>query len=143
MKEEIKHVTEHAETERKQLAALRRSTPVEEEWNIRELLERVDEDQEFFCELLRIFQEDSRTNLRKAMAAQGAGDLPELMRAAHTLKGMLRNLSMNRAAEAAYALEKASREGKRMEAEKFLAQLEQALSELLPEVDAQLAEMRT
>lgn len=116
---------------------------MEEDWNIKDLLERLDEDQEFFCELLQTFREDSQANLRKAMAAQAEGNLQELMRAAHALKGMLRNLSMNRAAEIAYALEKASREGQGTEAEKFLAQLEQALSALLPAVDAQLAEVRT
>ena len=115
----------------------------EEDWNIKELLHRLDEDQEFFCELLRIFREDSQANLQKARAAQAEGDLPGLMRIAHTLKGMLRNLSMNRAAEMAFALESASRQGKGKEAEEFLAQVEQAVTELLPEVDAQLAEVRT
>ena len=66
----------------------------------------------------------------------------ELARAAHTLKGMLRNLFMNRAAESAANLESAARQGKREESEVLLVQLDQALAELLPKVDAQLAEVK-
>lgn len=115
----------------------------EEDWNIKELLHRLDGDQEFVCDLLRIFREDSHANLQKARTALANGDLPGLMRVAHTLKGMLRNLSMNRAGETAFALESASRQGDGKAAEEFLAQLEQALAELLPEVDAYLAELKT
>jgi HPt (histidine-containing phosphotransfer) domain-containing protein len=68
--------------------------------------------------------------------------LPGLMRAAHTMKGMLRNLSMNRAGEIAYAVETAAREKEAEQAEASLAQLELAFAELLPEVDAQLAEVK-
>ena len=114
----------------------------EEDWNIKELLHRLDGDQEFLCDLLRIFREDSQANLQKARAALANGDLPGLMRVAHTLKGMLRNLSMNRAGETAFALESASRQGDGKEAEAFLAQLGQALAELFPEVDAHLAELK-
>jgi len=111
-------------------------------WDIKELLERVDDDREFLCELLLIFRRDSETNLQKAKAALRDKDLPGLVRAAHTLKGMLRNLSMNRAAEIAYALETSAREENCAQTESCLAQLELALAELLPEVEAQLAEVR-
>jgi HPt (histidine-containing phosphotransfer) domain-containing protein len=123
--------------------APRRGKFSEQDWNIKELLHRLDEDQEFLCDLLRIFRDDSQANLQKARAALADGDLPGLMRHAHTLKGMLRNLSMNRAGEEAFALESASRQGKGKEAEEILAHLEQAVAELLPEVDAQLAEVKT
>lgn len=109
------------------------------EWNRKELLERVDEDQEFLCELLRIFREESRNALEEAKAAIGQRDLPAVMGAAHTMKGMLRNLSMNRAGEIAFAVETAAREGKAETAEESLVRLEQAIADLLPEVDAQLA----
>ena len=125
------------------VVAPRRGKLSEEDWNIKELLQRLDEDEEFLCELLRIFREDSQANLQKARLAMAAGDLPGLMRIAHTLKGMLKNLSMNRAAERAFALETASRQGKGKEVEEFLRQLEQAVAELLPEVDAQLAEAKS
>jgi hypothetical protein len=53
---------------------------------------------------------------------------------------MLKNLSMNRAGEIAYALETASNHGKSDEVAKLLEELEYAIAEVRPLVDAQLAE---
>lgn len=111
-------------------------------WDLAELLARVDNDHEFLRELLRIFREDSQANLQQAKAALAQADFPALTRTAHTMKGMLRNLSMTRAAEIAAALETSARDGQREKATALVAQLEAALAELLPEVDAQLAEVR-
>jgi HPt (histidine-containing phosphotransfer) domain-containing protein len=108
-------------------------------WNLAELLERLDNDHDFLRELLAIFREDSRINLQKARAALQARDLPELTRAAHTMKGMLRNLSMDCAAEIAYALESSAREEQYEIAQASFARLEEALTALVPEVEAQLA----
>lgn len=111
-------------------------------WKVRELLERVDNDMELFCDLLQMFREDARVNLEKANLMLAEGNMLELSRAAHTLKGMLKNLAMDRAAEAAYALEKASREDRRSEVTELLRQLEVALDEVIPAVDAQLSEAK-
>jgi HPt (histidine-containing phosphotransfer) domain-containing protein len=111
-------------------------------WNRQELMERLDNDQEFLRELLGIFRIDSVANLQNAKNAMEGGDMPGLMRAAHTMKGMCRNLSMNRAAEIAHALEIAAREEKSEQAEAFLVKLATALAELVPEVDAQLPEVK-
>ena len=108
-------------------------------WNLAELLERLDNDQDFLRELLTIFRDDSRSNLQKARAALQARDLPELTRAAHTMKGMLKNLSMDCAAEIAYALETSAREEQYEIAQASFARLEEALTTLVPEVEAQLA----
>jgi HPt (histidine-containing phosphotransfer) domain-containing protein len=111
-------------------------------WNLEELLGRLDDDRGFLCELLRVYRDDSQVNLQKAKSALANQDLGELTRAAHTLKGMLRNLSMNGAAGIAGELEHASKQDKGKEAEELLAKLEKSLMELLPEVDAQLAEVK-
>ena len=113
----------------------------ENEWNVKELLERLEGDQDFFRELLQIFRDDSQGNLRKAREALAREDLAELSRAGHTLKGMLRNLSMNVAAETAAALETAARLGARSEAQALLDQLEQSVAGIMPEVEAHLAEV--
>ena len=107
-------------------------------WDVNELLTRLDGDREFLCELLRIFREDSAANLEKAKTCLQRQDMPELARTAHTIKGMLRNLSMHRAAEIAYELEMAGREEKSAVADASFAQLERACAELLPEVEARL-----
>ena len=133
-------MTEPEKSARDQPAARERNS---RDWDIQELLQRLDNDQGFLCELLRIFREDSQANLQKAKSALAEGNFLGLMRAAHTMKGMLRNLSMNRAAETAFALETTSRQGKGNEAGALLSQLEQAVAELLPKVEAQLAEVKT
>ncbi len=118
-----------------------RSQCSENEWNVTELLERLEGDQDFFRELLQIFRDDSQANRVKAREALAREDLAELSRAGHTPKGMLRNLSMNVAAETAAALETAARGGARDEAEVLLVQLEHSLAGIMPEVETHLAEV--
>lgn len=113
------------------------------EWDIQELLERLEGDQQFLRELLAIFREDSRAGLEKAKTAFAEGNLQELSREAHSLRGMLRNLSMNEAGEIAAVLETVSGKGLKGESGKLLRQLEQAFLEILPGVEAHLAEVKT
>jgi two-component system, sensor histidine kinase and response regulator len=81
----------------------------EKEWNVKELMERLEGDQEFLRELLQMFREDSQANLKKARAAMAAGDLQELSRTEHALKGVLKNLSMNATAETAAARDRGAK----------------------------------
>jgi two-component system, sensor histidine kinase and response regulator len=111
-------------------------------WNIPELLERLDNDREFLRELLSVYRQDSQSGLQAAKEALAKQDLHALERAAHTLKGMMRNLLMNNAAEAAGNLELAARNKILEDSTALLPRLEQAMAELLPEVDAQLAEVK-
>jgi PAS domain S-box-containing protein len=62
--------------------------------------------------------------------------------AAHTLKGMFRNLAMNAPAELASTLENAARENNLQQATSQLPVLANALSKLMPEVESQLTEVR-
>ena len=114
------------------------SNLAELDWDLKKLLERLEGDQGFLRELLASFREDYRACLHKVHRAMAESNLPELSRAAHTIKGMLRNLSMNSAAQTATALEKSAQDA----AEKKSAQLlilEGDLAKILPEVEAQLA----
>jgi len=121
----------------------RKSSPAAETWNLNELIERVEGDQEFLRELLAVFQQDSLRNLEKAKQELANQDLAALSRTAHTLKGMLRNLSMCRDAEIAKQLESAAREAKLRESGELLEQLERGLRELGPEIEPQLAEVKS
>lgn len=112
-------------------------------WNLKELLERLDGDEGFLCELLVMFREDTRLNLEKSRKAVAERDLELLARSAHTLKGMLRNLSMDAAGETAAALEAASRECRESQSKELLQKLERELEEILPEVEAQLAGVKS
>ena len=109
------------------------------DWDIKELLERLGGDREFLHELLAMFREDVRMNLEKSRKAKAECDFESLARTAHTLKGMLRNLSMQAAGEAAAALEKAARENRQDDSEQLLDRLVKELEGILPEVEAQLA----
>jgi HPt (histidine-containing phosphotransfer) domain-containing protein len=112
-------------------------------WDMKELLERLDGDEGFLCELLVIFRDDTRLNLEKSRKAMAECDFEMLSRAAHTLKGMLRNLSMGAAAETAASLETASRENRGSDSKELLQKLEKDLEGILPEVEAQLAGVRS
>jgi hypothetical protein len=92
---------------------------------------------------LRISPPCSKTGapraLHKAHRAMAESNLPELSRAAHTIKGMLRNLSMNSAAQSAAALEKSAQDAAEKEPAQVLLILEGDLAKILPEVEGQLA----
>jgi PAS domain S-box-containing protein len=113
------------------------------EWDLKELMERLGGDLELLHELLVIFRGDVRMNLEKARAAMGEGDFEGLSRAAHTIKGMLRNLSMGAAAETAAALESSSRDALHAESRELLGKLIKELEQIQPEVEAQLAGVRS
>jgi HPt (histidine-containing phosphotransfer) domain-containing protein len=125
-------------------------------WDFEELMLRLDGDQEFLRELLVIFQQDAWSNVEKSCDAISRGDFEALARAAHTLKGILRNQAMGRgggggggggggrgrAPDVAAALEEAARKALPEAWALLLPQLQQELEGLLPEVEAQLAEVK-
>jgi HPt (histidine-containing phosphotransfer) domain-containing protein len=116
--------------------------PRQNDWDLKELMERLGGDQEFLRELLVMFREDVRMNLEKSRKAMEERDYEGLSRTAHTMKGMLRNLSMGTAAETAAALEKTSRENLQGESKDLLEGLTKELEGIIPEVEAQLAEVK-
>jgi HPt (histidine-containing phosphotransfer) domain-containing protein len=128
---------------RKQIGSPADGPARQSQWDLEALMERLDGDQEFLRELLAIFREDVRVNLEKSHTAIGIGDYEQLTRAAHTMKGMLRNLSMDAAGETAASLETAARESRAGESNELLQKLEKELEEILPEVEAQLAGVRS
>ena len=111
-------------------------------WNPQLILDRVDGDLGFLQELLVMFREDSVVCIKKAKAALAREDLAEVTRTAHTMKGMLKNLAMNPAAEIAASLEMAARNGYKDASEELLAQLERNVGELLPQLEAQMAKVK-
>jgi HPt (histidine-containing phosphotransfer) domain-containing protein len=116
--------------------------PRQNDWDLKELMERLGGDEEFLRELLVIFRQDARTNLEKSRKAMAELDFDSLTRTAHTLKGMLRNLSMGAAGETAAAMENASRKKQQADSKELLGKLVKDLDGILPEVEAQLAGVR-
>ena len=140
LRKEIERVTMNTKPTNELLPAQRDTS--EAIWNLTELLERLDSDKQFLGELLIVFRQDSEAGLRDAKSALARNDLLALERKAHTLKGMLRNLLMNRAAQLASDLEIAARQQQPEQSSVLLAQLEHAMEELLAEVDAQTVEVK-
>jgi two-component system, sensor histidine kinase and response regulator len=140
LRNEIERVTGGNMPKQKREAALEH--PRQNDWDLQELMERLGGDQEFLRELLVMFREDVRMNLQKSRKAMAESDYELLTRTAHTMKGMLRNLSMGVAAETAAALEQVSRENLQGESRELLERLTKELDGILPEVEAQLAEAK-
>jgi len=107
------------------------------------LMSRVEGDREFLRELLTVFRQDSARNVEKAKEELKSANMEALSRTAHKLKGMLGSLCMAQSAEIARELEAGAAAGNTEECGELLGKLERGLRELLPEVEAQLAEVKT
>jgi HPt (histidine-containing phosphotransfer) domain-containing protein len=114
----------------------------EKAWNLDELLERVDNDQELLQDLLNIFIEDFPRTIQSLESAVGAADLKNSSRLSHTLKGMLSSLGGTRAAAAAAKLETLSCTGDTASLKGALDALEHEAACLMPELEAYMAEVR-
>src|SRR5262249_14197415 len=108
-------------------------------FSVNELLARVDNDRELCRELLDLFKEDAPRQLENLQAAVASLDALRVASEAHTLKGMLLNLSAKPAAASAADLELLAREGKSTEFAVHLSVLEQRLDQVTAEITACLA----
>jgi HPt (histidine-containing phosphotransfer) domain-containing protein len=104
--------------------------------DIPELLTRVDNDRELLRELLRIIREEFPCLLQSLQEAVVRGDMKEMEVKAHTIKGMLANVSFARAAATAACLERMGRECVTQGLPEELARLEQEASLALAEIEA-------
>lgn len=111
-------------------------------WNLNELLQRVENDQELLCELLGVFKEDFPATMRSLESAVAQNDMKNTTSLSHTLKGMLSNLAATRAAVAAAKLEKTAAAGDRSAIASDWNELQRESAGLLPELNAYLAGVR-
>ncbi len=87
------------------------------------VLERVEGDLALLNELLAMFPECAAECYDELAQALAAGDAQQAAAAAHTLKGMCANLSLDRAAQLALELEQAARAGQLDRCQQMLDQL--------------------
>jgi len=109
------------------------------DFEVDELLARVDNDRELLRELLDIFKDDSPRHLQALREAIGRSDIGRVASEAHALKGMLSNLSAKPAAAGAAALELLARESKTSNFTEAFAAFEKQMNQLMPEIDACLS----
>ncbi len=111
--------------------------------NLSELLARVDNDRELLRELLSIFKREFPEHLRALQNAVAANDAVQAAGVSHTLKGMLANLAVTKAAASASRLERLARAGEISSLGDALAAFEKEVQGLLPEMESYLAEARS
>jgi HPt (histidine-containing phosphotransfer) domain-containing protein len=99
-----------------------------------DLLERVDNDRDFLCELIDLFKVEFPPVLQSLKQSVVREDLKNVEIASHTLKGMLSDLSVKRAAAIASRLEQLGRDGNTSGMTETLALLEHEVENLLPEL---------
>jgi two-component system, sensor histidine kinase and response regulator len=100
------------------------------------VLEAVDGDGTLLRELVTLFHEDSPALREELRAALAAGDASRLGRAAHKLAGAVSNFHARDTLQTARRLEELARAGNLCEVPAALAELESALTELYPALDA-------
>jgi two-component system sensor histidine kinase/response regulator len=110
-------------------------------WNLAELLDRIDNDQELLRDLLNIFKEDFPRTMQSLESAVAAADLKNASRLSHTLKGMLSSLGATRAAAAAAKLEVLATAGETTSLRGALDALGHEAESLVPELNAYMAEV--
>ncbi len=107
-----------------------------------DLLSRVENDLDLLSELVSIFKEEFPRLLQLLQHAVASKDLKTAEVTSHALKGMLSGLSATRAAAIASQIEQTSRDGKSSRLIESLTVLEHEVANLLPELDAYLAEAK-
>lgn len=100
-----------------------------------ELLARVENDRELLRDLLMISKEELPKHLQDLREAVKSGDGKRVASVAHTLKGMLANLSANHAAEVAARLERMGGSGQNSGFEEELHNFERDAMSVLRELD--------
>jgi HPt (histidine-containing phosphotransfer) domain-containing protein len=117
--------------------------PNESSIDFPELLSRVDNDRELLLDLMSIFKEDFPRHVRELTDVIAAGDLKKMAIVSHTLKGMLANLAVTRAASAAGKLEQLGRDNATgPEIADALRAFQREVQGLLPEMEAYMAEVQ-
>jgi CheY-like chemotaxis protein/HPt (histidine-containing phosphotransfer) domain-containing protein len=99
-------------------------------FDLRELMERIDDDKELLSHLLSIYFRDCPRMVDEIDSALSAGDASALNAAAHSIKGMLATLGAHAASRLALQLEVRGRDAQLDGASRVLEQLRAALGEL-------------
>jgi HPt (histidine-containing phosphotransfer) domain-containing protein len=109
--------------------------------DMKELLERTENDRELIRDLLSIFREEFPQRHQALREAVASLDAPRVVLEAHTLKGMLSNLAAGEAAEAVAKLERLGRNKETAGLDESLAHFESIAKELSRQLEACVAEV--
>jgi two-component system sensor histidine kinase/response regulator len=101
-------------------------------FNVADFEAQVAYDRELMVEIIDLFLAERVQDVAEMTESLAAGDLDQLMRAAHTIKGSLGSLHANLARYRSQELETAAKSGNRQACISLLGALEQDLNELEP-----------
>jgi two-component system, sensor histidine kinase and response regulator len=93
-------------------------------------LERLDGDEELFRALVNVFQQDSVELFEQLLSRLAAGQVRDVERAAHSLRGLAANFDAKEAVEAAFLIEETARCGSLVGIEPRIQELGTRLAEL-------------
>jgi CheY-like chemotaxis protein len=110
--------------------------------NMPELLARVGNDRDLLRDLFTIFKDEFPGYLESLQRAVRRKDAAEIASVSHTLKGMLLNLAVPKAAASAAQLEQLGRAGETASLREAFVEFEQDVRGLLPEMEIYMAEAR-
>jgi HPt (histidine-containing phosphotransfer) domain-containing protein len=111
--------------------------------NLAELLARVDNDRELLCDLLSIFKDEFPGHIKSLEDAVDRKDAAKVASVSHTLKGMLSNLAVPKAAASAARLERLARARETASFREAFASFQQDVHGLLPKMESYMVEART
>src|SRR5271154_3547678 len=109
--------------------------------NLPELLSRVDNDRELLLDLLTVFKEEFPRLLQTLHNAVALQDMKRTSMVSHTLKGMLLNMAIPRAAEAVALLEGWAQGETKTSVPKAFAAFEREVQGLLPKMEPCMGEL--
>ncbi len=110
--------------------------------NQKELLARLENDRELLREIVEIFREDFPRYAEELRTAVKRENAAEVMRAAHTLKGMLANFAARRAAAAVAKLEELGKSGEMGQLAVAMEEFEKEAAGIMPELETVTKEER-
>jgi|GEM_PF-237046 len=105
----------------------------------RRALQRLGDDEQLLRELMRCFIQDAPTLLSQLDAALSEGQLDEVTRAAHSLKGLAANFDADDCRNAAAAVEQAGRRGNLKDIRPQVLPLRESVDELIALLKSDLA----
>lgn len=110
--------------------------------DIKEFLERIQNDKALLWELLDIFVEDFRQKSRQLHEAAQNSDATQVRKLAHALKGSLANISAHQLAAVLLELERMGKNNALAGADKLLADMEKKFEALLAHISRLREELK-
>ena len=104
--------------------------------NFPELMERVENDRDLLNDLLEMFRDEFPRQRQLLEDAVKSEDMKQIYATGHTLKGILANLAMSRAARAAAEIEQAGKENNIVGIKTAIVALDEEAADIFAELNA-------